>query len=76
MGQKDVTNQKIILIVDDDAALRSSLEFILGVEGYVVRAYACGRNFWTTPIFRITAVSWSTSGLVPNWQQYHQSLAS
>ena len=44
MGQKDVTNQKIILIVDDDAALRSSLEFILGVEGYAVRAYACGRE--------------------------------
>lgn len=43
MGQKDA-NQKTILVVDDDAALRSSLEFILGVEGYAVRAYASGRE--------------------------------
>jgi FixJ family two-component response regulator len=33
---------KTILLVDDDAALRSSLEFILGIEGYVVHAYARG----------------------------------
>jgi len=44
MGQKDAINQKVILVVDDDAALRASLEFILGVEGYAVRVYACGRE--------------------------------
>ena len=44
MGQKDVINQKVILVVDDDAALRASLAFILGVEGYSVRAYANGRE--------------------------------
>jgi FixJ family two-component response regulator len=35
---------KTILLVDDDAALRSSLEFILGIEGYVVRAFARGSD--------------------------------
>lgn len=44
MGQIDSTNQKTILVVDDDAALRASLEFILGVEGYGVRVYASGRE--------------------------------
>jgi two-component system response regulator FixJ len=44
MGRTDPTNQKTILIVDDDAALRSSLEFIFSVEGYTVRAYANGRD--------------------------------
>lgn len=44
MGQRDAANQKIILVVDDDAALRASLEFILGVEGYGVRVYASGRE--------------------------------
>jgi FixJ family two-component response regulator len=38
MGQ----NAKTILLVDDDAALRSSLEFVLGIEGYAVRAYSRG----------------------------------
>jgi len=38
MGQ----SAKTILLVDDDAALRSSLEFILGIEGYAVRAYSRG----------------------------------
>jgi two-component system, LuxR family, response regulator FixJ len=44
MGQKDNTSRQTVLLVDDDAALRSSLEFILGIEGYAVRAYACGRD--------------------------------
>ena len=44
MGQKDAINRKTILVVDDDAALRSSLEFILRVEGYAVRAYASARE--------------------------------
>jgi FixJ family two-component response regulator len=38
------TTAKNILIVDDDPALRASLEFILGVEGYNVRAYGNGRE--------------------------------
>ena len=43
MGRKDPDNGVILLVVDD-AALRSSLEFILRVEGYKVRTYACGRE--------------------------------
>jgi two-component system, LuxR family, response regulator FixJ len=41
MGQE---KGKTILLVDDDLALRSSLEFILGIEGYKVRAYGRGRD--------------------------------
>jgi FixJ family two-component response regulator len=44
MGQKGAIDRKTILVVDDDAALRSSLEFILGIEGYTVRVYASGRE--------------------------------
>ena len=44
MGQQDTSPQKVILIVDDDPALRSSLEFILGIEGYKVRSYGSGRE--------------------------------
>jgi two-component system response regulator FixJ len=32
----------VVLIVDDDAAVRSSLQFCLEIEGFVVRTYACG----------------------------------
>lgn len=38
------TNANTILLVDDDPALLSSLEFILGIEGYTVRTYARGRE--------------------------------
>ena len=41
MNQK---NAKTILLVDDDPALVSSLEFILGIEGYAVRTYGRGRE--------------------------------
>ena len=34
----------IMLVVDDDAAVRSSLKFILEVEGFHVRVYASGRG--------------------------------
>jgi two-component system response regulator FixJ len=44
MAPHELQNRKTILVVDDDAALRSSLEFILGVEGYAVRTYASGRE--------------------------------
>jgi FixJ family two-component response regulator len=32
----------IVLVVDDDAAVRSSLQFCLEIEGFVVRTYSCG----------------------------------
>jgi two-component system, LuxR family, response regulator FixJ len=44
MASHELQTRKTILVVDDDAALRSSLEFILGVEGYAVRVYANGRE--------------------------------
>lgn len=34
--------RQTILLVEDDTALRSSLEFILHIEGYAVRSYASG----------------------------------
>ena len=42
MGQP-LQQNKVVLVVDDDDALRASLEFILGIEGYAVRTYAHGR---------------------------------
>jgi two-component system response regulator FixJ len=43
------TNARTILLVDDDQALRNSLEFILGIEGYTVRAYGRGRELLDDP---------------------------
>jgi two-component system, LuxR family, response regulator FixJ len=34
----------IMLVVDDDAAVRSSLKFLLEVEGFRVRVYASGQE--------------------------------
>lgn len=44
LADMEKKNGKTILLVDDDPALRSSLEFILGIEGYRVRAYGRGRE--------------------------------
>jgi FixJ family two-component response regulator len=35
---------RTVLIVDDDPAVRSSLQFFLEIEGFVVRAYARGSD--------------------------------
>jgi FixJ family two-component response regulator len=32
----------IVLVVDDDSAVRSSLQFCLEIEGFMVRTYSCG----------------------------------
>lgn len=39
-----VPKKGAVLIVDDDPAVRSSLEFFLKIEGYDVRTYACGTD--------------------------------
>ena len=36
--------QRLILIVDDDEAVRDSLRFSLAIEGFAVRAFANGRQ--------------------------------
>jgi FixJ family two-component response regulator len=35
---------RTVLIVDDDPAVRSSLQICLEIEGYVVRTYSCGAD--------------------------------
>ena len=38
-----------VLIVDDDPAVRSSLQFCLEVEGFLVRTYSCGSDLLNDP---------------------------
>ena len=35
---------RTVLIVEDDPAVRSSLQFRLEIEGFVVRTYSCGAD--------------------------------
>src|SRR5438105_8256118 len=39
----------VIIIVDDDRAVRNSLKFSLEVEGFAVRAYACAADLLASP---------------------------
>jgi len=39
------TSPPIIVVVDDDAAVRSSLKFSLEIDGFVVRTYASAEEF-------------------------------
>ena len=43
MMDQPLQRNKVVIVVDDDDALRASLDFILGIEGYTVRTYAHGR---------------------------------
>ena len=36
--------ENVVLIVDDDPAVRNSLKFSLEIEGYVVRVFSTGRS--------------------------------
>jgi FixJ family two-component response regulator len=38
-----------VLVVDDDPAVRNSLQFSLQIEGFAVRAYASGRELLDDP---------------------------
>jgi two-component system, LuxR family, response regulator FixJ len=38
------TGKGVVVIVDDDPALRSALEFSLGIEGYCVQTYPSGEE--------------------------------
>jgi two-component system, LuxR family, response regulator FixJ len=39
----------VVLVVDDDPAVRNSLKFSLQVEGFLVRAYASGSELLSDP---------------------------
>ncbi len=41
----------LIVVIDDDVAVRKSLKFSLEVEGYVVRTYARGEDLLNEPAF-------------------------
>ena len=40
----------VVIVVDDDRAVRNSLKFSLEVEGFAVRAYACAGDLLNAPI--------------------------
>jgi FixJ family two-component response regulator len=44
-----IPSKGTVLIVDDDPAVRGSLEFCLKIEGYNVRTYACGADLLDDP---------------------------
>src|SRR5205085_4268734 len=37
--------RSIVIVVDDDPAIRNSLKFSLEIEGFAVRTYACATEF-------------------------------
>ena len=45
------THSGLIIVVDDDAAVRKSLKFSLEVEGFVVRTYASGEELLNESAF-------------------------
>jgi FixJ family two-component response regulator len=47
-GELSITGP-LIIIADDDAAVRSSLKFSLEIEGFAVRAYAGGAELMGDP---------------------------
>ncbi|MBX9777316.1 MAG: response regulator [Xanthobacteraceae bacterium] len=50
IGHSSITRDcRTVLIVDDDPAVRNSLQFMLEIEGFVVRAYARGSDLLNDP---------------------------
>jgi two-component system response regulator FixJ len=41
----------VVIVVDDDRAVRNSLKFSLELEGFAVRAYACAGDLLDSPQF-------------------------
>jgi FixJ family two-component response regulator len=45
------TDANLIIVVDDDSAVRNSLKFSLELEGFAVRTYACGEDLLNEAAF-------------------------
>jgi FixJ family two-component response regulator len=43
-GSEEINHNHVILVIDDDHAVRNSLKFTLEVEGFKVRAYSDPRE--------------------------------
>ena len=51
--QSEVSVQRsIVIVVDDDPAIRNSLKFSLEIEGFAVRTYACATELLDSSDFR------------------------
>lgn len=48
-SRPDILPNPTVLIVDDDPAVRSSLQFCLEIEGFLVRTYACASDLLDDP---------------------------
>jgi two-component system, LuxR family, response regulator FixJ len=46
--QRELPVNHLIVVVDDDAAVRNSLKFSLEIEGFAVRVYATGADLLNT----------------------------
>ena len=49
MVQKSEATRPVVIVVDDDAAVRNSLEFSLGIEGFATRAFASAGDLLRSP---------------------------
>jgi two-component system, LuxR family, response regulator FixJ len=50
MKTQNNPSSPVVIVVDDDRAVRNSLKFSLEVEGFAVRAYACAGDLLNAPI--------------------------
>jgi FixJ family two-component response regulator len=58
--------ERVILVLDDDAAVRNSLKFSLGVEGFEVRTYSGGNellNEASLPLLSCLVVDYHMPGM-------------
>jgi FixJ family two-component response regulator len=53
--KKTSADRQLILLIDDDAVVRRSLQLLLRSKGYEVLAYAAGRDVLTDPAARSAA---------------------
>jgi len=66
MASLDSTPKPMILIVDDDSAVRNSLKFVLNLEGFRVRLYPSGRELLTEtdiPGFGCLVIDYNLRGM-------------
>jgi DNA-binding NtrC family response regulator len=64
--------RNVMIVVDDDSAVRNSLKFILEVEGFQVRIFSSAEELLNEDSLQTLATEFCEILIAPKWEDLHE----